>query len=123
MKLSTLTSTLALGATILTLGVGGALAATTIDTSVDVLSGPGSHFKMVGKLPAGQTVKVTREASDWCRVSTAQATGWVTCSDIDGLAPKAIAPAAAPATSSPDWTSDQVLGTLHENDNQTHTFS
>jgi len=109
MQLSNLKSALVLGAAIFTLSVGGAFAATTLDTSVDVLAGPGSHYKPIAKLQAGQTVKVTREASDWCRVSTGRATGWVNCSDINGL----------PA---PDWTSDQVLNTLHENDTQNHTF-
>jgi len=122
MQLSNLKSALVLGAAIFTLSVGGAFAATTLDTSVDVLAGPGSHYKPIAKLQAGQTVKVTREASDWCRVSTGRATGWVNCSDINGLVRKAPAPAAAPAISAPDWTSDQVLNTLHENDTQNHTF-
>jgi len=122
MQLSNFKSALALGAAIFTLSVGGAFAATTLDTSVDVLAGPGSHYKPIAKLQAGQTVQVTRTASDWCRISTGQATGWVNCNDINGLTPKAMAPA-APAATSPNWSGDQVLNTLHENNTQTHTFS
>ena len=123
MKLSKLTTTLALGATILTLGVSGAFAAATLDTSVDVLAGPGSHFKPIAKLQAGQTVQVSRQANgDWCRISANGATGWVSCTDINGLT-KAKMPSASPITPAPDASGDAVLNTLHENNTQTHTFS
>ena len=115
MQLSNIRSALALGAAIFTLSVGGAFAATTLDTSVDVLAGPGSNYKPIAKLQAGQTVEVSRQASgDWCRISANGATGWVSCTDINGLT-KMNSPATTPITPAPDASGDQVLNTLHEN--------
>lgn len=78
-----LKQTLGLGAAALVMMAGSAFAA-TLDTSVDLMSGPGSHYKTLGTLSAGDTITVTSEDKTWCKV-TAPATGWVLCSDIKGL--------------------------------------
>ena len=96
MHLSHLTSAIALGAAIVTLGIGGAFAATTLDTSVSVLAGPGDSYHAIAKLKAGDTVKVTHEASNWCKISAPDA-GWVPCSDITGMTSAKLAAAALAA--------------------------
>jgi uncharacterized protein YraI len=98
MYLSHLTSAIALGAAIVTLGIGGAFAATTLDTSVSVLAGPGDSYHAIAKLKAGDTVKVTHEASNWCKISAPDA-GWVPCSDITGMTSAKLAAPAMPAAS------------------------
>ena len=65
---------LALGAAILTLSAGGAFAATT-DASVNVMAGPGSHFKTIAMLPADDSVTLAKKSGSWCDLS-APATGW-----------------------------------------------
>ncbi len=102
---------LALGAAILTLSAGGAFAATT-DASVNVMAGPGSHFKTIAMLPADDSVTLAKKSGSWCDLS-APATGWVPCKDISGATKTAVA---TPASTSPtgwngyDWQDDANLG-------------
>lgn len=98
MHLSHLTSAIALGAAIVTLSIGGAFAATTLDTSVSVLAGPGDNYHTIARLKAGDTVKVTHEASNWCKIS-APDMGWVPCGDIAGMTRAKLVAPAAPAAS------------------------
>ena len=102
---------LALGAAILTLSAGGAFAATT-DASVNVMSGPGAHFKTIATLPADDSVTLAKKSGSWCDLA-APATGWVPCKDISGGAKTAVA---TPASTSPtgwngyEWQNDENMG-------------
>ena len=102
----------AIGAAILTLSAGGAFAATT-GSQVDVMSGPGSHFKTIAMLPAGDNVTLAKKSGSWCDIS-APATGWVPCADVNGATKTSatVAPAAAPSTGwhGYDYESDPYLG-------------
>jgi uncharacterized protein YraI len=82
MKSSHLTQTLALGAALITLSIGGAFAATTADVSASVMAGPGSNFKTVASIKAGDDVNVARHSGSWCKISS-PAAGWVPCGDLD----------------------------------------
>lgn len=47
--------------------------------SLNIRSGPGVHYSRVGKIPAGSAC-VIRDGEckrQWCRISYAEATGWV----------------------------------------------
>ena len=113
MKLSKLTTALITGAAVLTLTAGGALAA-VLDNDVTIYSKPNSAAgsKAIGTISAGQAVEVTRSANaSWCRVTGQGITGWVACTDINGVA--GAAPSTGPVTPAPDASGDQVLNTLH----------
>jgi uncharacterized protein YgiM (DUF1202 family) len=95
MKSSRIQQTLALGAAMLALSIGGAFAATTADVSTNVMSGPGTNFKTVASIKAGADVNVSRHSGSWCRISS-PATGWVPCGDLDS--PAKTTAAATPAS-------------------------
>lgn len=119
MTISHLNRVLALGAATLALSIGGAFAATT-DSSVNVLSGPGAHFKTVGTLDADTSVTLAHKSGSWCDIS-GPAKGWVPCTDLNGATKTA---AEAPAPSSGwhgyDYYNDPYLGPnfggLHQTD-------
>jgi uncharacterized protein YgiM (DUF1202 family) len=101
---------LALGAAILTLSAGGAFAATT-DSSVNVMTGPGSHYKTIASLPAGDNVTLAKKSGSWCDIS-APATGWVPCGDLNGVSTKTAAatPASTSGWNGYEWQNDNNLG-------------
>src|SRR4051794_21467439 len=53
----------ALAAAILTASTGGAFAAASLDAAVDIMSGPGDNFQVIGKLKAGDNVRVSEKSS------------------------------------------------------------
>ncbi len=57
--------TIAIAAFTMAMCAGGAFAATTIDSSVNVLSGQGVHYKTVTQLSAGDTITVTAQQASW----------------------------------------------------------
>src|ERR1700709_2072810 len=69
MKISKLNLVLAVGATALTMSVGGAYAATMVDNAVDIMSGPGANYHTIGKLQDNDNVSVVRTSGEWCRIS------------------------------------------------------
>jgi len=96
MTSSRISQALALGAALVPLSIGGAFAATTLDTDTNVMSGPGSHFKTIASIKAGDDVSVSRHSGSWCRISS-PATGWIPCSDLDSST-KATAAATSAST-------------------------
>ena len=113
-----------LAAAILCVGVGGAFAATTLDNDSNVMARASANSKLIGTLTAGQTVKVASQSGSWCKV-TAPTAGWISCTDINGLASRTnSAPApTAPANTGYDYDSDPYLGPhggLHSMDNGTY---
>src|SRR5262249_21144701 len=105
MKLAT-----GLAAAILVAGAGSAFAAaTTLDNDTNVMARANSNSKLVGTLTAGQTVKVASQSSDWCRI-TAPTAGWISCNDINGLAPRTNVAPAASANTGYNFDTDPILG-------------
>lgn len=109
MKTSHLTSALALGATIIALSAGGALAAITVDSTANLMAGPGQNFKIVARLQANTNVTLTAMDKDWCKVDAAGTRGWVACANLNGL-PAARVNSAPKAKTSYDYQSDPYLG-------------
>lgn len=108
MKISNLKSAVALGAAVLTLSVGGAFAATMVDSNVDIMSGPGAKFHTIGKLKADDNVAVVKTSGDWCRIS-APTTGWIPCNNINGLT-TGQRTNSAPKNTGYDWATDPNFG-------------
>ena len=94
------TKMLGLSAAIITLSVGGAFAATNLSSDVNLMSGPGDHFKVLTQLKAGDSVTVSRQSGEWCRINAPQA-GWIPCSDADNPSRVNFA---APTSSGAAWT-------------------
>jgi uncharacterized protein YraI len=109
MKTPHLTSALALGAAILALSVGGAFAAVTVDSTANLMAGPGQNFKTVARLKADTNVSLTAMNKDWCKVDAAGTEGWIACSNLNGL-PAPRVNAAAKTTTSYDSSSDPLFG-------------
>ena len=109
MKTPRLTSALALGAAVLALSVGGAFAAVTVDTTANLMAGPGQNFKTVARLKADTSVTITAMNKDWCKIDAAGTRGWIACSDLNGL-PAPRVNAAAKAKASYDYENDPYLG-------------
>ena len=123
MKISKLNLVLAVGATALTMSVGGAYAATMVDNAVDIMSGPGANYHTIGKLQDNDNVSVVRTSGEWCRIS-APTTGWIPCNEINGLT-TGQRTNSAPATTTNqgyEWATDpnfgpNVPGGMHTNYN------
>lgn len=109
MKTSHLTSALALGATLIALSAGGAFAAVTVDTTTNLMAGPGQNFKTVARLQADTSVTLTAMDKDWCKVDAAGTKGWIACANLNGL-PAARVNTAAKAKTSYDYQDDPVMG-------------
>jgi uncharacterized protein YgiM (DUF1202 family) len=109
MKMPRFTSTLALGAAVVVLSVGGAFAAVTVDTAVNVMAGPGQNFKTIARLDANTNVRLVAQSKDWCRVSAVDAKGWIPCANLSGL-PGARINAAPKASTNYDFQSDPYFG-------------
>jgi uncharacterized protein YraI len=107
MNVRSLTAALGVGAAILITSIGSASAAVTTSDKVDVMSGPGANFKIVGTLAADQTVAVSSQNADWCEIS-GPATGWVACASLNGFTPSRVN--AAPANNGYDFNTDPLNG-------------
>jgi len=108
MKTPHLTSALALGAVVLSMSVGGAFAAVTVDGTANLMAGPGQNFKTVARLKADTNVTLTGMNKDWCKVDAAGTKGWIACADLNGLpAPRVNSSA---KTTSYDYENDPYLG-------------
>lgn len=80
MTISKLTRGLAIGAAALLLSVSGALAIEANATgSVNVRSGPGTSYAVLGQLQRGDNVNISQQSGGWCRVSLSGPDGWVSC--------------------------------------------
>ncbi|HET9904720.1 MAG TPA: SH3 domain-containing protein [Xanthobacteraceae bacterium] len=68
---------LALAAAVLGLTAGTALARPAVsETSLNVRSGPGTQYPVVGVLQAGETVDAGPCTRSWCRVASSGGSGW-----------------------------------------------
>jgi len=103
------TSALALGVAVLALSVGGAFAAVTVDSTANLMAGPGQNFKTVARLQADTNVTITAMNKDWCKVDAAGTKGWIACSNLNGLAAPRVN-AATKTNTSYDYQSDPYLG-------------
>jgi hypothetical protein len=107
-----------LGAAVLTLTVSSAFAA-SVSTSgnLQVMSGPGDTYPVVGEITGEQTVSLASTQGDWCQITSPKA-GWVPCAQLSGLnrtnLGTSLAPAPAPKATitAPiyDPKSDPVIG-------------
>jgi uncharacterized protein YraI len=80
MTISKLTSGLAIGAAALLISVSGAFAVEAEATgSVNVRTGPGTSYGVVGVLQPGDRVDISRQSGGWCRVALSGPDGWVSC--------------------------------------------
>jgi uncharacterized protein YraI len=72
---------LAVAAAALGLTAGAALARPAVsETDLNVRSGPGTGYRVVGVLQQGESVDVADCTGSWCRVSFAGGTGWASAS-------------------------------------------
>lgn len=78
MTLSKIAKTLGLGAAVVALTAGAALAATAT-SSVNVRTGPGTQYRAIDTLSPGQRVNVTDQSGGWCEVNQNGPDGWVSC--------------------------------------------
>ncbi len=112
MTTSLIHQALALGAAVLALSIGGALAATT-DSSVNVMSGPGAHFRTVATLPANDDITLGKKSGSWCDIS-GPAKGWVPCADVSGATATKTAvtnPVPSSGWNGYEYGTDRTLGT------------
>lgn len=90
-------------------GSGGKPIVTAKDDNVNIRSGPGTNYDIVGTLPAGQSLEIIgrNTESSWWQVSTPDGSGWVaawvtTASNVDESIPVVeIEPPASVATTTP----------------------
>jgi uncharacterized protein YraI len=78
MNLSKISKVVGLGAAVVALSAGAALAATAT-ASVNVRTGPGTQYRAIDTLSAGQRVSVVDQSGGWCAVEKPGANGWVSC--------------------------------------------
>ena len=78
MTLSKMTKMLGLAAAVVAVSAGAALAATAT-SAVNVRTGPGTQFRAVDTLRAGERVSVVDQDGGWCAINSAGADGWVSC--------------------------------------------
>ena len=84
----------AASALVLSAGAANAVPATA-ETALNVRSGPGTQYQVVGAIPAGATVDVGDCTGSWCRVSFSGGTGFANRSYLamgGGGAAVAVAP-------------------------------
>ncbi|MGH6725424.1 MAG: SH3 domain-containing protein [Pseudolabrys sp.] len=99
-------STISLAGALLLLSAGVAAAApATVTNDLNLRSGPGTGYGVIDTLPAGSSVDVLGCNGSWCRVATAEGTGFASGNflDMDGGA-YAAAPGAVEVE--PGYTSD-----------------
>ncbi len=68
---------LAIGATVAAFCMSAPVFADTATTTVNVRSGPGTSYRVVGVLQAGDYVDVNRCTGGWCEISMRGPDGWV----------------------------------------------
>ena len=67
------------------LGAGAAFAAVAT-SSVNVRTGPSTHYGVVDTLRPGEAVSVSRQSNGWCEISHFGPDGWVSCRYLSGSA-------------------------------------
>ena len=107
---SNLKRAVGLAALIATLTGGSAFAAITTDTALNVMAGPSANSKIVAKLDADASVSITGTNKSWCKIDAAGTVGWVSCADLNGVAPKPVASASASGWSGYDFSTDPIMG-------------
>ena len=75
-----LTKVLGLGAAVITLTAGVALAASTTG-NLQVYSGPSDTSQLVGEITGEQNFSVVKQSGDWCEITSPKA-GWVACAQL-----------------------------------------
>jgi len=118
MKIAHFTSALVLGGTVLAFTVGGAFAAITVDSTANLMSGPGQNFKTVARLQADTNVTLTGMDKDWCNVDAAGTKGWIACANLNGL-PAPRVNSSVKTDTSYDFQSDPYLGPTVQGGNHT----
>jgi uncharacterized protein YraI len=78
MKLPHIAKAAGLGAAVLLLSAGAALAAVAT-TTVNVRTGPGTGYRVIDTLYAGERVSIVGQAGGWCAVEKSGPNGWVAC--------------------------------------------
>jgi uncharacterized protein YraI len=92
---------LSLAGGLLLLSVGAATAAPgVVSNDLNLRSGPGTGYRVLDVLPAGSTVDVLGCGGDWCRVSSAEGTGYASSSYL-GMGARAYAEALPPVYAAP----------------------
>lgn len=83
---------LAGGLLLLSAGVATAAPA-VVSGDLNLRSGPGTDYRVLNVLPAGSSVDVLGCADDWCRVASAEGTGYASSDYLDmGARTYAVAP-------------------------------
>jgi hypothetical protein len=96
-KMNKLAATFAVATSALLLSLSAASAAPgTATTNVNMRSGPGTNYAVVGVVTAGQRIEVGNCRSSWCSVSIGRTSGWIAQQYI-----RTSAPAAKPAPQRP----------------------
>lgn len=63
---------------------GGIAAAATVTNDLNLRSGPGTNYRVIGTMPAGAYVDVRGCTGNWCRVNWAGAVGYASASYLAG---------------------------------------
>jgi uncharacterized protein YraI len=109
MKIPHFTTALALGAAVLALSAGGAFAAITVDSTANLMAGPGQNFKTIARLQADTNVSLTAMNKDWCKVAAAGTVGWIACANLNGVHTPRVN-SAAKTSANTDYQNDPYLG-------------
>ncbi|MEO6012943.1 MAG: SH3 domain-containing protein [Devosia sp.] len=78
MNIPNLAKVFGLGGAVLALTAGTAFAATST-ASVNVRTGPGTQYRVVDTLRAGEQVALLDQSGSWCAIDTSSGNGWVSC--------------------------------------------
>lgn len=78
MKLPNLTKAAGLGAVVIMLSAGAAMAAVAT-ASVNVRTGPSTGFRAIDTLRPGEQVAIVDREGSWCAVQKSGPDGWVSC--------------------------------------------
>ena len=113
----TIRNTLLASSAALLLSVGAAAAApATVQSNVNVRSGPGTQYPVVGNLQSGETVDVAGCTGSWCQVSFSGGTGYASQNYLAMAGGGAGYAAVAPGYADPGYVYDDTPGYAYNDD-------
>jgi uncharacterized protein YraI len=62
----------------------GIASAATVTNDLNIRSGPGTGYRVIGTLPAGTEVALLSCTGSWCRVNSSEGTGYVSANYVSG---------------------------------------
>jgi uncharacterized protein YraI len=95
---------------LLTLAGIGAANAAVVTGDLNLRSGPGTGYRVIGTMPAGSYVDVLGCSGAWCRVEFGGAVGYASASYLGGGGAYAAAPVYAPPVYSAPYYAGPAIG-------------